>query len=148
MGYVALSRVRSLSGIKLLDFNEMALEVNPEIFELDKKLFQISSSVSREFEKLANISESKDFSKTCSLSADLKSKAYDVQEIRKRHPKAYAPWTDEEDRKLLEKCKIRMSPKELVKIFGRQPGAIRLRLEKLNNRQKKSSTINHFTGGR
>lgn len=131
MGYVALSRVRSLFGIKLLDFNEMALEINPEIFELDKKLFQISLSFSREFEKLANISKSEDFSKICSLSADLKNKAYDVQEIRKRYPKAYAPWTDEEDNELLKKYKIGISSRELAKIFGRQAGAIRSRLEKL-----------------
>jgi ATP-dependent exoDNAse (exonuclease V) alpha subunit len=42
MGYVALSRVRSLSGISLLGMNEIALEVSPEIFELDKKLLEMS----------------------------------------------------------------------------------------------------------
>jgi ATP-dependent DNA helicase PIF1 len=37
MGYVALSRVRSLSGMKLLGWNEMALEVDPEVLERDKQ---------------------------------------------------------------------------------------------------------------
>lgn len=36
MGYVALSRVRSLGGMKLLGFNDMSLEVDPEILEMDK----------------------------------------------------------------------------------------------------------------
>jgi ATP-dependent exoDNAse (exonuclease V) alpha subunit len=36
MGYVALSRVRTLSGIKLLGLNEMALEVDRRILEKDR----------------------------------------------------------------------------------------------------------------
>jgi len=47
MGYVALSRVRTLSGISLLGMNEIALEINPEIFELDKKLMEMSEEVER-----------------------------------------------------------------------------------------------------
>ena len=35
MGYVALSRVRTLSGIKLMGLNELALKVNQEIIESD-----------------------------------------------------------------------------------------------------------------
>lgn len=42
MGYVALSRVRSLKGIKLLGINDFALSVNPEIVEYDKTLRQKS----------------------------------------------------------------------------------------------------------
>jgi ATP-dependent exoDNAse (exonuclease V) alpha subunit len=42
MGYVALSRVRTLSGIKLLGINERALQVNPKVFELDKLLAEAS----------------------------------------------------------------------------------------------------------
>jgi ATP-dependent exoDNAse (exonuclease V) alpha subunit len=38
MGYVALSRVRTLSGIHLLGINPNALKVDPVILELDKKL--------------------------------------------------------------------------------------------------------------
>ncbi|MFZ2621288.1 MAG: AAA family ATPase [Minisyncoccia bacterium] len=46
MGYVALSRVRSLSGMKLLGFNDMSLEVDPEVLDMDKK-FQEMSNTSR-----------------------------------------------------------------------------------------------------
>ena len=42
MGYVALSRVRTLSGIKLLDINPMALQVDPYVMELDKALIHAS----------------------------------------------------------------------------------------------------------
>lgn len=37
MGYVALSRVRSLSGMKLLGFNDMSLMVDPEVLEMDQR---------------------------------------------------------------------------------------------------------------
>jgi hypothetical protein len=42
MGYVALSRVRTLDGIKLLGINDIALEVNPQVFEFDKILEELS----------------------------------------------------------------------------------------------------------
>lgn len=53
MGYVALSRVRTLAGIKLMGLNRMALEVNPAITEFDKDL-QESSVKSLESLKLLN----------------------------------------------------------------------------------------------
>ena len=36
MGYVALSRVRSLNGLKLMNLNEMALKVHPKILQHDQ----------------------------------------------------------------------------------------------------------------
>lgn len=42
MGYVALSRVRSLSGLKLMGMNQMALTVNPEVAEMDKEFVKQS----------------------------------------------------------------------------------------------------------
>lgn len=43
MGYVALSRVRSLKGLSLLGLNRKALQVNPEITAFDDKLRQASA---------------------------------------------------------------------------------------------------------
>ncbi|MFA5730008.1 MAG: PIF1 family ATP-dependent DNA helicase [Candidatus Paceibacterota bacterium] len=42
MGYVALSRVRRLSNIKLIGINENALKVNQEITEKDKEFMELS----------------------------------------------------------------------------------------------------------
>jgi hypothetical protein len=36
-GYVALSRLRSLSGLKLMGMNQMALQVNPDVSEMDRE---------------------------------------------------------------------------------------------------------------
>ena len=46
MGYVALSRVRTLSGIKLMGLNKLALQVNSEIIESDL-VFRSASEESR-----------------------------------------------------------------------------------------------------
>ncbi|MCD6034791.1 MAG: hypothetical protein K0R63_532 [Rickettsiales bacterium] len=54
MGYVALSRVRSLSGLKLMNLNEMALKVHPKILEQDK-VFKASSEAVVEY--LHSVSE-------------------------------------------------------------------------------------------
>jgi len=37
MGYVALSRVRNLTGLKLLGMNQMSLQVNPQVAEMDRE---------------------------------------------------------------------------------------------------------------
>jgi ATP-dependent DNA helicase PIF1 len=43
MGYVALSRVRSLNGLKLMNLNEMALKVHPKILQHDQVFKDISA---------------------------------------------------------------------------------------------------------
>lgn len=45
MGYVALSRVRSLSGLKLLGLNDVALSVHPKVLSADGKLREWSEAV-------------------------------------------------------------------------------------------------------
>lgn len=44
MGYVALSRIRSLDGLSLKGINEQALAINEEVFEFDKELRAKSKS--------------------------------------------------------------------------------------------------------
>ena len=46
MGYVALSRVRSLDGLFLKGLNQMALRVNEEVLEMDKKFRKLSDTSS------------------------------------------------------------------------------------------------------
>ncbi len=52
MGYVALSRVRSLDGLKLLGMNDVALQVNPEVLEFDKTLLVDSDRIALELKNL------------------------------------------------------------------------------------------------
>jgi len=43
MGYVALSRVRSLKGLKLLGINQIALQVNQDVAEMDREFVSCSN---------------------------------------------------------------------------------------------------------
>lgn len=59
MGYVALSRVRSLNGIRLLGINRMALTVNPEVVKLDKTFRELSILVVNDLDKLGILNKNK-----------------------------------------------------------------------------------------
>lgn len=52
-GYVAISRVRNLSGLSLVGFNEIALEVNPDIVLEDLKFKESSALAQKEFSKIS-----------------------------------------------------------------------------------------------
>ncbi|MGJ3235486.1 UvrD-helicase domain-containing protein [Marivirga sp.] len=58
-------------------------------------------------------------------------KAYDIEAIRKKHKKAYAPWNDELDKELKYMFEEGLSTKDLANHFGRTKGAIRARIKKL-----------------
>ncbi len=54
MGYVALSRVRSLAGLYLRGVNAMALTMHPQIHELDNDLRQASTALAADTEDIAD----------------------------------------------------------------------------------------------
>jgi hypothetical protein len=53
MGYVAMSRMKSLSGLRLLDLNKIALTVNPEVIGIDKNLRELSVKETIAFKELS-----------------------------------------------------------------------------------------------
>jgi hypothetical protein len=68
MGYVALSRVRTLDGIRLLGINDISLEVNPQISQLDKILEELSDANTEEIGKMSILKKrnaQKDFLEKC-----------------------------------------------------------------------------------
>ncbi len=54
-----------------------------------------------------------------------------VERIRQTRPRAYEPWTAEEDQRLKEMQQENLSIAEISRDLGRQPGAIRSRLRRL-----------------
>lgn len=48
MGYVALSRVRTLGGLYLIGLNAMALKLHPDIFEFDANMRLVSADLAKE----------------------------------------------------------------------------------------------------
>lgn len=61
----------------------------------------------------------------------IKRKAYSVDAIREKHPQAYEPWTSQEDERLKTRFVEGFAIAELARVFKRQEGAIRSRLQKL-----------------
>lgn len=95
MGYVALSRVRSLSGIRLTGLNNMALQVNKEVLELDQQLRVRSEQIVKELQTMSfeqKIQKKKKF--LGSLGIKPKTKAYSVTKIRKTYPSVYQKWSN------------------------------------------------------
>jgi hypothetical protein len=54
MGYVALSRLKSLKGLNLLGINNLAFCVNPKALEVDKHFKKLSKETSAELKKMSS----------------------------------------------------------------------------------------------
>lgn len=148
-GYVALSRVRRLSGLYLLGLNAHALKVHPEILAKDVVFKNKSEEIVKLFDKLKKSEldklhnnfilscggKVKKNKKTTNKKSDsLKETANGVggfAKIRETHPNAYRPWTEEQDKELKELYSSGVKVIELMKKFGRKRGGINARLEKL-----------------
>ncbi len=59
MGYVALSRLRSLKGLKLVGINNLAFCVNPRALKVDKDFRKLSKEASAELKKMSAGAKSK-----------------------------------------------------------------------------------------
>ena len=59
-------------------------------------------------------------------------KTYRVESIRVTHPKAYAPWTVEEEKELVQLKAADKSISYIAGVLGRKRGAITSRLKRLN----------------
>ena len=55
-----------------------------------------------------------------------------IEKQREKHPNAYKPWSDVDDKRLVDLHKAGMSVAQLSEFFNRNKGAIRSRLKKLS----------------
>lgn len=128
MGYVALSRVRSLDSLSLSGINKMALKVSEDALAIDQALRKKSQ---KDSERLAELR------KNAAKRKELKPKASGtwtekIDKMRKTYPNAYKPWAEADDKKLVKLFSKKKPPtvKALTAEFGRHPGSIRARLKK------------------
>lgn len=135
-GYVALSRLRKLSGLYLMGLNDRALQVHPQAIEKDAE-FRAASD--RALDSLARLGPDEIVRRQAAFLAACggrraeteAGKSYDVAALRQSHGKAYAPWTEDEERDLRRRHQAGDSVSAIAERLGRKPGAIRSRLKKL-----------------
>jgi ATP-dependent exoDNAse (exonuclease V) alpha subunit len=130
-GYVALSRVRSLSGLHLLGWNERALRVHPQALEKDADFRRASHA---EGERLANAR-----TEAAARQAAFIQGTKGAQPAQTGSPaataagsgNAYKKWTEAEDADVSARYKRGESVKAIAAVLGRQEGGVRSRLVKL-----------------
>lgn len=86
MGYVALSRVRSLSGLKLMNLNEMALTVHPKILQQDK-IFMDNSAATVKYLQTLSATEKTPYHKKTLLERFGGGKAKAIYEVKNKKGK-------------------------------------------------------------
>lgn len=139
MGYVALSRVRSMAGLSVLGVNDMAFQVHAAVQKMDQEFVRQSEIIVRE---ISNLNEDEKNKKQQEFAGEKNykqadenrksDKNYFVDEIRKNFAKAYMPWTESEDKKLRELFAKGKTTRELSEMFERKRGAIHSRLRKIS----------------
>jgi ATP-dependent DNA helicase PIF1 len=142
-GYVALSRVRRLSGLYLLGWNARAFAVHPEVLERDRAFRAASHGADRTYAQMsaANLQEAHDAfikvsggGKQEGISVEPKSETSEgsgFEAVRAQYPNAYRPWSEDQDKQLRSAFAQGMPTVDLVAMFGRQHGGIISRLKKL-----------------
>ena len=151
-GYVALSRIRRLSGLHLLGFNDRSFLVHPEVLKKDAQFRQQSEEAVKELAAMAPADLKKmhqefvrasggsvvmAMPKQGEIAEFLAPGGFDA--IRKIHAKAYLPWDEKQDEVLQELFIKKTSIDELAGTFNRTKGAIRARLIKLGFLNKKKT---------
>jgi ATP-dependent DNA helicase PIF1 len=151
-GYVALSRIRRLSGLHLLGWNKRAFQVHPEVAARDAKFRAESEQAAHAFGDLSRDeiqAQQELFVRACGgkiISAVHPSppkmmleekfarknpQPSGFEKARRTHPNAYFSWDQAQDEKLRELFVKGSSVVDLAKTFSRTSGAIQARLAKL-----------------
>lgn len=131
MGYVALSRVRSLETLYLHGINRMALSVSEDAKTIDEQLRSRSGADSKKFAHLEAAAAKRDLNPVKKnkepASSGWKEK---IEKMRETYPNAYRPWTTQNDAELKTGFLNGESVKSLSKKLGRHEGSITMRLQK------------------
>src|SRR5690606_34936602 len=101
MGYVALSRVRSLDTLSLAGINQMALRVSPDALTIDETLRMRSSKDGKRFSHLRELAKQRQ-NDELNNTTSTNSWSDKVEKMRKAYPKAYKPWSKSDDAKLMK----------------------------------------------
>lgn len=136
MGYVALSRVRSLDKLYLIGINRTALIVSSEARRIDTYLKKESLKAEKRFIHLVEVSKKREADEIVEEKQKKTTWAEKLEKMRQQYPNAYRPWKLTDDVKLQEaifengKIDNKLISK-LSKELGRHKGSIKARIKKL-----------------
>ena len=136
MGYVALSRVRSLDKLYLIGINRTALIVSSEAQRIDTYLKKESLKAEKRFIHLVEVSKKREAGEIIEEKPKKATWAEKLEKMRQQYPNAYRPWRITDDAKLQEvifengKIDNELISK-LSKELGRHKGSIEARIKKL-----------------
>jgi len=149
MGYVALSRIKSLDSLSLIGLSKSALVVSPEAIAMNQTWEKAAAEAAEKYADLrvaiSRVKKSKvDARQKSLIEADFNAGADEssektgektpwqerVAKMREVYPKAYCEWTLEDDFELQDLLLDGNSVGDMVEATGRHPGAIRARLKK------------------
>lgn len=132
MGYVALSRVRSLNTLSLLGINRMALQISQDALTIDEGLRTKAEKDANKFEHLRELAKKREeeLKKNPSKKQSSGGWSEKVAKMRETYPNAYRPWSNADDALLKEKFQLGSDIKQLSKLLGRHEGSITMRLQK------------------
>ncbi len=126
MGYVALSRVRSLDTLALVGINRMALRVSTDALAIDQDLQTKSAEANETYRDLDVVIKPKE-AKTKKKNTAWAEK---IATMRLTYPKAFMPWSKLDDKLLVDLFNTGKGLQELCTSLGRQPGGVHARLKK------------------
>lgn len=136
-GYVALSRVRRLSGIHLLGYNQRALAVHPDVLVQDRVFREQSAAALADWSGHSPEHTQQQEARFIVASGGKLTPSTPTSNetpfgsLRARHPQAYRRWTPPDEAQLRQLFAEGASPSSIAATLGRQPGGIRSRLRKL-----------------
>ena len=136
MGYVALSRVRSLDRLYLLGINRTALMVSEEAQKIDFILKNESLKAEKSFSYLKEVAKKREAGEIIEAKPSKTIWAEKLEKMRQEYPNAYRAWGLVDDSKLQEmvfengKIDADLIAK-LSKELGRHKGSIVARIKKL-----------------
>ena len=136
MGYVALSRVRSLDKLYLLGINRTALMVSEEAQKIDFKLKNESLKAEKRFSHLKEVTKKREAGEIIETKPSKTTWAEKLEKMRQEYPNAYRAWRLVDDSKLQEMVfeNGKIDADLIVKLskeLGRHKGSIEARIKKL-----------------
>jgi len=131
MGYVALSRVKSLDTLYLVGINRMALQISEDAQNINEGLRSRAAADAKKFANLAKNAEERaknpEPPKKKTSSGGWADK---VAKMRETYPKAYMPWENADDEALKQDFQNGVSIEDISNKLGRHEGSIKMRLQK------------------